>query len=84
MNNREWFDIYIKLPVQDLKIVRESFLKAPSLIEEPSQLKGLELAIVTIERNPDYSHMFVADAAKKKYKKEHKGAFVKAERKEQK
>ncbi len=76
--NKDWFDYYDQFTLEHLKQLRGS-IKA-GVEDNVVQLKMLDLVIVTKERNANYDHMFVDDAAKKKRKKETKGAYVKAEK----
>lgn len=72
MTIKEWFERYIKEDLDDLKILKEELIyDYPEEAVEENQLTGLNLAIVTMERNPDYSDMF------KNKKKKEKGSYVK-------
>lgn len=71
MTIKEWFEQYINLPIADLKKTREEILNSKEVEVSHNQITGLDLAIITIERDPDYSHMFTKDKKNKE-----KGRYV--------
>jgi hypothetical protein len=71
MTIKEWFDSYTIYGLEQIKQYKKDIEEGKMDLIEPNQMIGLDLAIVTIERNPDYGHMFV-----KKEKKDNKGAYV--------
>lgn len=73
--------MYSAMTLDEMKQKRVELIETDDGDEiETNQLVGLDLVIVTVERNPNYKYMYEESAEKKRLKKERKGAFVKAEK----
>lgn len=74
---KDYFEEYMKKDLKELHELRLKFLETKEHTE--TQYTGLQLAIDTKERNPDYSHLYKDHL--KEYNEKRKGKFTKIENK---